>query len=274
MPMKEVRRTPLNSLKHTLRLVLGLTVAGRRVTVFPDDTFLVSYPRSGNTWTRFLISHLLSPGKEFDSASLANEIPNIYSFGDRALKRVERPRVLKSHESYDPRYLRVIYLVRDPRDVVVSYFHYRRRMGELNDEASLFEFAERFMKGQVGNFGSWSDHVTGWLSVPSGNAKILMVKYEDLIEDTIRELRRISEFLALERTDTEFRSAVELSQFERLRRLEAESSGKFPVKRKVHAEVPFFRKGRRDGWKKEISPDLADQIVHTFRSAMETAGYL
>src|SRR5437762_8950223 len=101
-------------LKYGRRILMGQVPAGRRLTVFPDDVFLVSYPRSGNTWTRFLIGNLLHPDQAVSFANVEAIIPEIYFNSDRSLRSHARPRLLKSHECFQPLYKRVIYITRDP----------------------------------------------------------------------------------------------------------------------------------------------------------------
>ena len=97
--------------------------AGPYLKVFPDDVFIVSYPRSGNTWVRFLIGSMVYQA-DVDFNNLVTIIPDIYRCTNRFLESLERPRYLKSHEPYDGRYPKVIYLVRDPRDVAISYYYW------------------------------------------------------------------------------------------------------------------------------------------------------
>src|SRR5437016_13287787 len=107
------------------KVLTGSQPAGRNLTVFDDDVFIVSYPRSGNTWTRFLIGNLLYQDDPVTFSNIERRIPEIYFNPDHVLRRLSRPRILKSHECFQPRYKRIIYIVRDPRDVCVSicYHH-------------------------------------------------------------------------------------------------------------------------------------------------------
>jgi hypothetical protein len=113
-----------NHLQHGIRAVLGKNPAGRRLTVFPDDVFIVSYPRSGNTWIRFLVGNLLDSDDPITFANVESRVHEIYFFSDQQLRALARPRILKSHEYFDPRYRRTIDIVRDPRDVAVSLYYY------------------------------------------------------------------------------------------------------------------------------------------------------
>ena len=95
--------------------------------IFFDDIFLVSYPKSGNTWVRFLLANLLKEGDELiDFKSAIKYVPEIGIHNDE-LVNLKRPRIIKSHELYNAKYPKVVYIVRDPRDVYVSYFHYLKK---------------------------------------------------------------------------------------------------------------------------------------------------
>src|SRR5271169_1782765 len=99
----------------------------RRLIVDKDDTFLVSYPKSGNTWVRMLIANFLSPDKPADFRDMNRLVPDPGAQTKRHFAKMPRPRVIKSHSVFDPRFPRVIYIVRDPRDVVISEYHYQRK---------------------------------------------------------------------------------------------------------------------------------------------------
>ena len=87
-----------NRLRYGIGAVLGENPAGRRLTVYPDDVFIVSYPRSGNTWIRFLVGNLLDPDDPITFANVELRVPEIYFFSDQQLLALTRPRILKSHE--------------------------------------------------------------------------------------------------------------------------------------------------------------------------------
>src|SRR5437660_7753546 len=102
------------------RVFLGLHHPGRNLDVFDDDVFVVSYPRSGNTWTRFLIANLLHPEEPATFLNIGRLVPDAEVQSSRYMRGIPSPRVIKSHTYFDPRYPRVIYIVRDPRDVAPS----------------------------------------------------------------------------------------------------------------------------------------------------------
>src|ERR1700754_3798391 len=107
--MMKLRKLPkgVRALVQAQRVLTGRQMAGRGATIFPDDVYVVSYPRSGNTWTRFLLGNLLYP----DPATFSNiesRVAEIYFNPDHVLRRLPRPRLLKSHEAFHPNYPHVI----------------------------------------------------------------------------------------------------------------------------------------------------------------------
>ena len=123
------QRLRLHRLSAVGQRLLHRSAADRSVTVRRNDVFLVSYPRSGNTWLRFIISNLVEPLAPVDFITLEHRAPDIHINSDRAMQRLRDPRFLKSHEYFDPRYRRVLYVVRDPRDIVPSYYRYHVNYG-------------------------------------------------------------------------------------------------------------------------------------------------
>ena len=187
------------SLAAYARVVTKRQAAARGLTVYPDDTFLVSFPRSGNTWVRFLVCNLINPDDAVDFARLESRIPEIYDLTDRALRAFPRPRILKSHESFDPRYKKVIYIVRDPRDVVLSYYEFQLKRRVITESCSLEEFVPRFMESEFEpKTGSWRDHVLSWVATRGGQRNFLLLRYENMLADPEKESTRIAHFLGLD----------------------------------------------------------------------------
>src|SRR2546423_7743737 len=117
----------LHATRRRLATALGRNAAApaaRGLSVRTRDVFLVSYPRSGNTWLRFLVANALRPEEQATFATVGDVVPDIYDVTNRDLLRLPDPRILKSHEPVDERYRRVAYLVRNPADVALSYYHY------------------------------------------------------------------------------------------------------------------------------------------------------
>src|ERR1700679_2893267 len=127
-------------LTAALYRALELNRPGPELVIFDDDVFLVSFPKSGNTWTRFLVANLVFPEQRADFGNIHDLVPDPGATTKRRLHNMPRPRIIKSHECFDPRYPRVIYIVRDPRDVAVSQYHYHRKCKRIDDDYPMAKF--------------------------------------------------------------------------------------------------------------------------------------
>lgn len=253
--------------------VLGLHAPGRNLAVFPDDTFLVSYPKSGNTWARFLIANLMRPNDKIDFSNVNRMIPGPEVTRNRDLMRTPRPRMIKSHQYFDPRYPRVIYIVRDPRDVVVSQYHFQRKRHVVADQFPLSEYVSRFVQGKTSFYGSWGEHVAGWLATRHGRPGFLLLRYEDMVEDTARELTKVASFLGLNATAETIVQAVERSSADRMRTLEKSQAQLFTSTKNTRQDIPFVRAAKAGGWRDSLPEELALQLDAAWGHLIQWLGY-
>lgn len=263
----------IGQIKFAFQYVLGLDRAGNRLTVFPDDTFLVSYPKSGNTWVRFLLANLIYPNEVVGFANINRLLPSPDVLSRRFLKSLPRPRILKSHEPYDRRYQKVIYLVRDPRDVVVSEYFFNIKKRYINPDVSLEEFAGRFLRGETSSYGSWWEHAGSWIAARQGNPAFLLVRYEDLLADSIGETRKIAEFLSIQADDERLRRAVERSSANRMRELEKQQADQWTGTKNTRLEIPFVRAAKSGGWKESLPAPIAEKIEASWGPLLKLLGY-
>lgn len=268
------------SLKNVSRILSGRQMAGRGVTVFPDDVFLVSYPRSGNTWTRFLVGNLIYQDNPVTFANIEERIPEIYFNPDRKLRALPRPRILKSHECFQPHYRRVIYIVRDPRDVAVSYYHHNLKAGNIPDGYPMDDFIPRFVAAEFDTkLGSWYDSVLSWLRLRQGREGFLLLRYEAMKKDPVAELRRTAEFLErcnFARIDTrqeKLERAVELSSPQRMRELEKTQAKDWALTKQTRQDKPFVRTATSGGWKASLSGKSVALLEAQWGALMTELGY-
>jgi sulfotransferase family protein len=253
-------------LNRKFRRLLGRRPAGRELAVFPDDTFVVSYPRSGNTWTRFLIANLIGhPTLE----NISGMIPEIYLYSNRQLMRFPRPRILKSHEPFDPRYKKVIYIVRDPRDVAVSLYHYSRKRRDIPDGYPMDEFVVRYMRGDFFDFcGTWQQHVASWLYTQP-DRQLLWLRYEDMLSQPGAALTKIAEFMGVAVTPERIASAIDASSYEHMRTMEQERGQRWKMIKGTRPDIPFIRKAAKGAWKSELSKDSQQRIENAWADTMK-----
>jgi hypothetical protein len=255
------------------RLVAALgrdsaTPAARGLTVLPSDVFLVSYPRSGNTWLRFLLANALRPAKEATFATVGDVVPDIYDVTDRDLLRRPSPRLLKSHEPVDERYGRVAYLVRNPADVALSYYHYLIKMRVLEPGYDVERFVDRFIAGELDEFGTWGEHVAGWTG-----RDVLVLRYEDLLVEPERALWKVLELLGMELEPAVVAQAVVRSSAGELRRLERETGPKLATLRGSRPEDPFIRTGRAGAASEELPAALVRRLLEAWPEPAARFGY-
>jgi hypothetical protein len=255
--------------KHALKL----HHPGRTLLILPDDIFLVSFPKSGNTWSRFLLANLIYPDQRATFANIHRLIPDPSGTTKRDLDRIPRPRIIKSHECFDPRYRRVIYIVRDPRDVAVSQYHYHRKLRRIGDDSPIETFVSRFLAGETCPHGSWGQNVATWLATSEGSPHFLLLRYEDMIADTARELAKIVSFLGISATPDQIALAVEKSSAARMRKLEEAQTDQCSLTQGSRKDLSFVRSASSGGWRAELPESLASRIESAWGPLMKHLGY-
>ena len=290
-------------LRSAWRYALERDSSARRHEVWPDDIFLVSFPKSGNTWIRFLLANLMNPDKPVGFANIESVVPDIAVFPRGDFRKLARPRLIKSHDCFDPRYRRVIYIIRDPRDVAVSIYHYAKKVKNIDDSFSLEAFVKRMLVAGRSYNGTWGEHAGSWLVNatniaefgPSGarrphsdrpaqlrvdapgarghGREFLLVRYEDLLQDTQAGLRRIAEFLGLEASPERIERAVERSSADSMRKLESAQNLEWVTTRETRKDIPFVRKAKSGQWRTGLSTSSIAEIESAWGHLMRLTGY-
>jgi len=269
----------LRQFKYAAKYVLGLDKAGNNLTVYPDDVFVVSYPKSGNTWTRFLIGNLVHPGG-VDFSNINRIVPDPEDLSKRYLKKLPRPRILKSHQPFDPRYKKVICIVRDPRDVVLSEYHFDVKRMAIEEGYPVERFVTRFLAGAVNHeAGSWGENVGSWMAARQNNVAFrsgrdfLLLRYEDMMADPRRELGSVAHFLRIEATPERLAQAVERSSADQMRKLEKAQAHLWSSTRETRKDKPFVRVAKSGGWRTELPESCVAEIESTWGGLMTELGY-
>jgi hypothetical protein len=187
--------------------------------VLPEDTYLVSFPRSGNTWLRCLLTAVVHDGK-LTPDLVADTVPDLHH-SDPAVRPGAGPIWVKSHFPAPERPFagRVLYLVRHGVDAMTSYHHYLQLRGRIGPDVTFDEFVNG---GDIWPC-PWPIHVGGWLdaleTVPPDRGQV--VRYEDLLAAPHERLSEICRFLGLAPDPTAIDLAVSVSRPEKLAGLES-----------------------------------------------------
>jgi hypothetical protein len=236
-----------------------------------DDLYVVSFPKSGATWMNFLMAniHLRASGLERRPTffNITDIIPDIhYSRDIRAGYVLPFPgyRVFKSHDVYNPYYKKVIYIVRDPRDVMVSYFNFSVGLGAYAGDISSFVRSKDF------GIETWCEHLDGWLKRSPASLRIHFIRYEDLIRDAFGTLQKMYALLGHHLDESLLSESIDASSFKSMKSLEMEYSH---GKRVSSTNLKFMRKGHSGDWSGELSADDVEYINQKAKNWIQHFGY-
>ena len=227
-----------------------------------DDVFLVGYPKSGITWFRVMAAAAVYGA---DPEHLPNNlldwlVPELME--PMYYKRWQTPMLFKTHELPNPKFRRVVYLIRDGRDVVVSYYHFLKAFGDDVDFSAMVQPDYKMYPC------SWPKHISTWLDNPY-QAEMLIIKYEDLKADAVEELRRLCKFLGIARDDNFLKLVAENSSFQRMRAKESkEGFHTFP------RDKVFVRRGVVGSFKDEMPKDALETFTAQSKEVLVRLGYL
>jgi len=250
--------------------------------------WLASYPKCGNTWTRFLLYQYFH-GEVQTSADIAREIPDIHYAQEvqpaiARATRQGRDLLCKTHNIWSARMpgKRYIYIIRHPRDVLVSVMNFHRLMsptrpfGAMTEHQYVLAYLEK--RRNPLNYdcveGPFDDHWKSWLNQKTTPG--IVVRYDDLRDDALGQLRRMVECLGAPFDEERARRAVELSTFERMRALEVkektagvEGTVFHGAKNKVRDGLLFMNKGKSGRTLDGIAPGLDAACDARFQETLE-----
>jgi len=274
--------------------------------------WLASYPKSGNTWTRIFLTNYLKDGDEpadinrLDGRPIASDRDlfdrwagveaSDLSFDDIADLRPHVYRQIALHIA-EPLYMKVhdactrnndgdllfppditgavVYIIRNPLDVAVSYSHHgghpvKKVVETMCDHDSyVYEAPNRLPPQLPQRLLSWSEHVRSW--VDNSGLSVEVIRYEDMQVDPENAFTRVIRTLNLPLDLQKLSKAVTYSRFESVREQESASGFK---ERSIRANKPFFRKGRIGTWRTELPQDLVVKIINQHRDIMCRFDYL
>ncbi len=273
--------------------------------------WLASYPKSGNTWMRILLTNYLRNAEQpadinsleggpiasarqvFDDAVgieasdlTQDEIERYRPFVYEKMSELAREALfLKVHDAftYTPygysliskaATAGVIYLIRNPMDVAVSFAHHNRSTVErivdrMGDPHYAFVDKPQSLHNQLRQrLLTWSGHVTSWVDEPG--LRVQVVRYEDLKADTLATFREVVRFCGLDDDLPRITKAVRFSQFEQAHQQEVERG----FGEKMPGAELFFRKGQVGSWREELSSGMVEKLKKDHGPVMHRFGYL
>ena len=266
--------------------------------------WLASYPKCGNTFVRIFLSHYLFCNKKKLDFNLLKKIPKFEhkETFSKALHNLElktnfiyykyclevqrnlinkfsqKELIFKTHHFYgkingydftnEQNTLVFIYLIRDPREVAVSYASHSGI--SMDEQIEMFTGENKINRVGYETKVNWMLSYKSWKSfkgVPS-----LFIKYEDLISDPINTFSSIIYLLSrntnIDYDQKKIEDILELIKFENLQELEIKKGFEESMSGR------FFRSGKVDTWKNVLSKNQVSKIENKFGDVMKELGYL
>ena len=273
--------------------------------------WLSSYPKSGNTWVRLFLDNLLSPDKEFNInhnligqfplrnhfLNLSDNINDQDEFAKNCVKAQQKLnldnslKIFKTHNAFwnwgggehtftnEENTLGVIYIVRDPRNIITSVLNYFHKKNYY--EALKFMKENKVLGGDEAEIGlptiigSWSNHYKSWKKFKKN---FLIIKYENLLKDPLTEFSKIINYLETI-TDLRFENknilkAIEECKFDNMSKQENEFGFNDNSKRNKELNKKFFNLGPNNKWQNILDSEILQEIEKVFKTEMEELGYL
>ena len=273
--------------------------------------WLSSYPKSGNTWVRLFLDNLLSPNKEFNIndnvigqfplrshfLNLSDNIDNQDEFAKNCIKAQQKInlentlKIFKTHNAFwnwrggeytftdEKNTLGVIYIVRDPRNIITSVLNYFHKKNYY--DALEFMKENKILGGNDAEIGlptiigSWSNHYKSWKKFKKN---FLIIKYENLIKNPFEEFSKIISYLE-SITDLKFENkkvlkAIEECKFDNVSRQEDKFGFNDNSKRNKELNKKFFNLGPKNKWQNILDKEIVKEIEEIFKTEMKELGYL
>lgn len=244
-------RRPLNALRYS-----GLR---------PNDLFIASYPRSGTTWLRFLLFELLT-GEPAEFVPVNQVIPYVGKHREAPDLLPSGGRVIQTHEVFLRGVASAIYVVRDPRSVVLSEYQWQLRTGLF--EGSFESFFDAFMSGRANPYGRWDRHVDTWTdSRIAAEGRLHVVRFIDLRNDAVAELTRILNFVGVRRPASLIETVVANNGLAQMR-MKEERAPEGALGTRARADIRFVQSGSTTAWRDELSPAQTGAIEERFEPTL------
>ncbi|XP_066121005.1 sulfotransferase 1C4-like [Saccopteryx bilineata] len=244
----------------------------------PDDLLIASYPKAGTTWTQEIVDLIQNNGDIEKSRRAPIHLRQPFlewvrtaNSGIDQANAMPSPRTLKTHlpvqllpPSFWEKNCKIIYVARNIKDNMVSYYYFQKMNKGLPDPGSWDEYFETFLSGKV-VWGSWFDHVKGWWKKKESHP-ILYLFYEEMMKHPKHEIRKVMEFLGKNLKEEILEEIIYNTSFDVMK--------KNPMTNYVndvkmnHSLSPFMRKGMIGDWKNQFTEAQNKQCNESYEKNM------
>ncbi len=282
--------------------------------------WLASYPKSGNTYLRSMLTAYFFTKDglfDFDKLKYVKFFPHINLFKNLGIDITDEKEVVKNYikaqESINKNYkksllfikthstlssinghhftnldntLGVIYIVRDPRNVVTSYSnHYETTLKQSAEDLVSFKYLKgikdynKFETNVLTHMGSWSDNYNSWKEFKKFN-RYLLIKYEDLVLNPEKIFLSVLEFLSkimnskIKIDHKKLENVLLTTNFNNLQKLEKEKGFPEAINNKDQKKITFFKYGKKRDWKDTLPYEIKNKLESAFKKEMIELNYI
>lgn len=248
----------------------------------PSDVFLIGHPKSGNTWLAYMLAIILHRDDRADIslANVGNFVPTIHArdAGIAEYQHLPDPRVFRNEmPRFAERYPKIVYLMRDPRAVLVSLYHMYNTIF-ADKQMTLHAFLREYLThGCIRSWEPlvirWDWQVAAWMARAERDERVMLVRYEDMVRDRKQVLRNVMLFSGVTCAEDDLELAVTRGSFDAMQQTE-KRYGAESYPGEIGKRGRFIRRGKVDGWRNELDPAETELIVREFDPVMRAVGYL
>ncbi|XP_051815624.1 sulfotransferase 6B1 isoform X2 [Acanthochromis polyacanthus] len=233
-----------------------------------DDIMLVAYPKCGFNWMVGVLNKIMAEAGVQKIETESKVAPLIEFFGPDKLKIVNEapsPRFMGTHlhpdnipASFYEKKTKMLVIFRNPKDTLVSYFHFSNNNPVLPSGQSFDSYFSQFMSGDVG-WGSYFDHAVAW-DKKMDDPNVMIVTYEALKQNLTEGVRQISTFFGFKLTEDQIQQVSGQSTFNAMKQSSADTHG--------NLGNIFFRKGVVGDWKNNFTPEQSREMDEVFNKRL------
>ncbi|KAM3922399.1 sulfotransferase 2B1-like [Leptodactylus fuscus] len=243
--------------------------------VFDDDIYNITFPKSGTNWMIEILNLIKHKGDVTKSNAVPIQMRSPWyetTMAKEQIDNLDPPRIITSHlpqqifaKSFFKSKAKIIYTLRNPRDVIVSLFHFTKIVNLFTPIENFQNFIDYFVQGET-LYGTWFDHVKGWMQMKD-DERFFYITYEELLQDLRGSVVRLCKFLGQELDDAQIDLVVEHSTFKSMKKNPMSNWSQSDIL--DNSKGSFMRKGISGDWKNHFTVAQSEYFDKIYQEKMK-----